>query len=286
MSFLILVPISALLSLLDGRMIDGSNVWLKPLKFQVSVAIFLATLAVMVPLARPTFRRSVPGRITVWLAIVTSVFEIGWITLRAGMGERSHYATDTAFGGIMYGLMGVAAVILSLTPIAVAISGMRATSGGTAHSVLRWAGLFGAAVGLVGASVIGIMLGGSPQHYPVDAQDAATRLPIAGWSTERGDLRIAHFIGLHAMQGLLVAGLLVLTLSPRVAKLLLALLAIGWLLGTIGLARMAVEGRSPFAGLRLPEPATNVVQSEGAVSTTSLPSGSTRVGTSGAIVVD
>jgi uncharacterized membrane protein (DUF441 family) len=99
--FLACVPLCTVLAPLDERMLDGSNVWLKPIKFQLSVGIFMLTLALMMPLAGGGFRTSRWGRGTVWIAFVTSAFEIAWITLRAGLGERSHYATDAVFGGFM-----------------------------------------------------------------------------------------------------------------------------------------------------------------------------------------
>ncbi|MEM9166177.1 MAG: hypothetical protein AAGB48_04055 [Planctomycetota bacterium] len=76
---------------------------------------------------------------------------------------------------------------------------MSEVEGDPARRTLRWAFVLGTAVAFVGAAGIGIMLGGSPDHYPVDAQEAASRVPVAGWSTERGDLRIAHSVGLHAL---------------------------------------------------------------------------------------
>ena len=242
----LLAPVSAVLVVVDARVLDGANIWLKPLKFQVSVAVFLATLAVMMPLTKASFRRGAAGRITVWTAVSTGVFEIVWITLRAGIGERSHYATETPFGAAMYALMGVAAVLLSLTPVAIAIGAVLGGQVRPARRILRWAVALGALVGLVGASFVGLLLGGSPDHYPVDAQDASTRLPVAGWSTERGDLRIAHFVGLHAMQGLLVAGLLLVRTPPRVAKAILTIIAIGWLAAVLTLVEFARDDRSPF----------------------------------------
>ncbi|MEM1165408.1 MAG: hypothetical protein AAGI30_03860 [Planctomycetota bacterium] len=245
--FAAMAPLSAALVVIDPRVLDGANVWLKPLKFQLSVSIFLATLAFMMPLAAPSFRRGVLGKSTVAIALATSTFEIAWITFRAAIGERSHYATDTAFGGTMYALMGIAAVLLSLTPVAVATSAMLTTDVRRSTQILRWGIVLGSVVGLVGASGIGFLLGGSPDHYPTDPQDAEHRLPVAGWSVERGDLRIAHFVGLHAMQGLFVASLFLLRLPPRWAKAVLVVGAIGWLAAVLWLTALALDNTSPFA---------------------------------------
>ncbi len=244
-----LAPISAALVFIDGRMLDGANLWLKPLKFQISTSVFLFTLALAMPLAGRSFPRSVLGRVTVWTAIVTAAFEIVWITFRAAIGERSHYAFDTAVGGVMYVLMGFAAVLLSLTPVVVAIRALLIRDDDPPRTVLRWGFALGTAVALAGATGVGIMLGGSPDHYPTDAADEASRVPVAKWSVERGDLRIAHFVGLHAMQGLFIAGMLLTRAPFGVARTVLISAAILWLGAVIALAALAVDGRSPLSPL-------------------------------------
>ncbi|MEL6797405.1 MAG: hypothetical protein AAFO89_11365 [Planctomycetota bacterium] len=242
----LLVPCSIVLSIADGRVLDGANIWFKPLKFQLSTAIFLTTLALAVPLASAGFRRSIIGGITVWTAIGTAVFEIAYISLRAAIGVRSHYAFDDGFGSFMYGFMGIAAVLLSLTPIAVGVAAMATRSNDGQLRIVRLGFAMGTVVTLAGASGVGIMLGSSPEHYPVDSADAASRVPVAMWSTERGDLRIAHFVGLHAMQGMFIAGLLFSGLPRRLAGVLLVTLALAWLAGVAVLAALALDGRSPL----------------------------------------
>ena len=232
--------------MLDDRVLDGVNLWLKPLKFQASLGIYLLTLAFMMPLAGPGFRRSWVGRGTVWLAILTGVFEVVWITLRSGVGLRSHYA-DTTIGSAIYTLMGIAAVLLSLTCVVVALGAVVAPGRLRSLINVRWGVMLGATVALIGAAGIGMMLGGSPDHYPVDAGDAANRIPVVGWSLERGDLRIAHFIGLHALQGLFALGLLLVRTPPRWALLILSSVALAWLILVFWLAALATGGQSPFA---------------------------------------
>ena len=71
-------------------------------------------------------------------------------------------------------------------------------------------------------------------------------MPITGWSKERGDLRIAHFLGLHAFQGILLLGVLLTRLHAGTAKAILTVAAVVWLVATFGLAKLALDGVSPL----------------------------------------
>lgn len=242
-----LAPICTAISLLDSRVLDGANVWFKPIKFQLSVSIFLVTLSVMVAATGPRFKRSIIGRSTIWIAISTSVFEIFWITVRAALAERSHYDTDTAFGSTMYALMGVAAVLLSATPIVIAIAALASRSNTAIPKLLPLGMLLGSLVAFVGAAVVGSMLSRSPEHYPTSVADQSSRLPFIGWSVERDDLRIAHFVGLHALQGLIALAVILLPSPRRLAGAILCSTALTWLAAVLGLVLLAVSGGSPLA---------------------------------------
>lgn len=238
------------MGLVDERTLDGLNVWFKPLKFQVSLGIYFLTLAYMIALAGPRFRAGWWGRATVWVALASGLFEIVWITLQAGLGERSHYAQG-AFGVVMYALMGVGAVLLSLTPVMAAAGMAVERSNDRVRSILRWGVLTGVPVGIVGTAIVGGMLGESPDHYPPADGSGGARLPFVGWSLTSGDLRIPHFVGMHAMQGLIVcAGLLALIrVRAGAAKGLVLATGAAWLALTFWLIHLAVNDRSPFAPL-------------------------------------
>ena len=74
--------------LLDHRMLLGENVWLKPIKFGISVPIFCVTLAWLLSIA--PFK----DRTKKWLSRCSGwplVLEIPLIMIQAGRGVISHY---------------------------------------------------------------------------------------------------------------------------------------------------------------------------------------------------
>lgn len=187
-------------ALVDPRTLLGAEVWLKPLKFAVSFAVYAGALSWL--LSRLD-RVSRAVNVAAWTIVVTSTIELGIITLQAARGQRSHFNDDSELGGMLFAAMGVTVAVLYLAAVGVALAVVR--RGGPDRVVTRAVkaglvtSLLGMAVGLV------MIVHGS---HAVGVADGGPGMLLTGWSTTGGDLRIGHFLGLHALQviPLLAAG--------------------------------------------------------------------------------
>lgn len=193
---------------LDDRRIGAEAIWLKPFKFAVSFALLFATLALV------TERLSQPVRTGLVLLLAAAgsaaafAFEMAYIAAQAARQEASHFNGSSAFHEMMYGLMGLGATILMVAIAVVGIAGWLDRGARFAPGLRLGLGLgFGLTVVLT--SWVAGELAGNDGRYIGVPTEGGPRVPVLGWSMEVGDLRPAHFLALHAMQVLPVAGILV-----------------------------------------------------------------------------
>ncbi len=185
---------------LDPRLINGVNVWMKPAKFFASLAIQFATVAWALQFL-PTRERGVRWSIAAMVAAGWT--EMVYILFRASRAEGSHFNTATPDAALLYAIMGVGAVTLTVTAAYIGWRLWRKRHDGL------WTGA--AALGLMAGAVLGTVAGAylsSQTGHSVggDLSDA-TGTGFFNWSTTGGDLRIAHFVGLHAAQIIPLAAL-------------------------------------------------------------------------------
>lgn len=183
----------------DDRLIDGVSVWLKPWKFHVSIAVHLLTLAWLATYLRDTPERARAfGRLS-GVALVCAAFELIYITWRAARGEPSHFNTGTPLAGAMYTLMGIGAVLL--TGCAGMLGLWVARARDFAHGPVLQRGLAtGLLLGWALGTLTGAYVSAQTGHSVGGTPGAGAGLPIVQWARDGGDLRVAHFFGLHAMQ--------------------------------------------------------------------------------------
>lgn len=193
-AFAVLACVSALALFVDASPILGVHPALKPMKFGVSIAIFLATLAVLVPTLTIS---PVAARALAWTLVVTMVVEAIAIVVQAIRGTPSHFNETTALDRGLWHAMFVAIAVATLAMIGVAtIATLRPLVGRTPIETWAWrAGLWMFQLVVVS----GAAMGGRGRHT-IGGNDGDPGLPIVNWSTRHGDLRIPHFLAMHALQ--------------------------------------------------------------------------------------
>jgi hypothetical protein len=204
--------------LIDDRTITGIPLWAKPLKFALSVAIYSLTFGWLIG----QLRRG--RRLAWWSGTVAAVFlgvemvVIGWQALR---GTTSHFNVSTPFDEAIWSVMAGSIALVWVATLVVSVVLFANPGPDPARTVAIRAGavisLVGMALGFLmtipsaaqiaaGADIVGA--------HTVGLADGGPGLPLLGWSTVGGDLRIPHFVGMHALQ-LLPLLLIVLEVASR-----------------------------------------------------------------------
>jgi hypothetical protein len=244
LALLAIALVLGLTTVFDLRQLHGENVWTKPIKFLLSVGLFALTSAWFIGDLPEARRHAAPVRTVRWGIIGCGGFELGYITLQGALGQASHFNEATPFHAIMYALMGIGALALTATtlPLAREIA-LHATG---LPSALRLAVVLGLGLTFVLGAGAGITIAVHGGHTVGAVTD--TGLPLLGWSTSAGDLRVPHFLGIHAQQILPLAGAGLVAAIPRRARLAVWAVSALYILLTLAAFAQAMLGR-PLIGL-------------------------------------
>ena len=198
-AMLLMAAASLVLAWLDPRVFQGVSTWAKPLKFQLSTGMYLLTLALFMAWLPNDARRTRWGRYVVWSAASAGIFEVVYITWQGAFGLASHYNYAAGFYSTMYTLMGVGAVILTTASLALALLIARSPAYALPRAI-KHAVVLGLVLTFVLGTGFGAYLGAQRTgHWVGGALTDAGGLPLLNWSRTGGDLRVAHFFGIHAM---------------------------------------------------------------------------------------
>lgn len=215
---LVLIPLLLAAMIVDPKVITGANAWIKPLKFAISLPIYSFTLTWLL-----TYIQGRPRLVSI-IAYVTglvAIIETVLITLQVIRGTTSHFNVSTAFDGVVFSTMGTAITVLAVMNLITVILLSRQR---LQNPVFATALRLGVLISFVGMMVAFLMTAGpTPSQraaleagapltivgaHSVGVDDGGPGLPLVGWSTVGGDLRAAHFVGLHGIQLLPLLGLL------------------------------------------------------------------------------
>jgi hypothetical protein len=193
----------------DRRMITGAPAWLKPAKFAVSTMIAGWSFAYCIASTRIWPR--VTRVLDIGLAAALTI-EIALIDLQAARGTTSHFNLSTRFDAAVFQVMGVSILCIWLGMLLLTIVLFRQHY---ASSAWGWSLRLGMVLALIGTGSGGLMVVPNSRQlaeahvsgrlpiaggHTVGAPDGGPGLPVTGWSADHGDLRIAHFLGMHGLQ--------------------------------------------------------------------------------------
>lgn len=188
----ILAAVLLVLAATTDIKVQNVNAWFKPFKFALATAIFAWTMAWFVHYLRdwnPTWFN--------WTVVVMLGFEILYIGLQAARGEMSHFNVRTPFYNGMFGMMAFAATVVTVYTAYIAfLFFVGKFPELPSHYV--WAIRWGLVIFVV-FSFQGFLMGSRMAHT-VGGPDGGPGLPVFNWSTTLGDARVAHFVGMHALQ--------------------------------------------------------------------------------------
>lgn len=206
------------LSIIDSRVVTGAPVWIKPMKFAISIALYSGTLVWM--LSYVEGKRWLVNLVTVGTAVGFAVETIA-IFIQAGRGVRSHFNVATPFDATLFSMMGLFIMVVWVLNLLTAVLLLRQRFD---NKPFAWSLRLGLILGLIGAAIGAFMTAPTQSQlaalesgktvtiigaHSVGVADGGAGVPFTGWSVEGGDLRVPHFVGLHALQLLPLAGLLI-----------------------------------------------------------------------------
>ena len=186
-------------SLSDHRLIREVGVWVKPTKFMLSTALFALTTVWVLKVAHSDLDQMPVYPWIVALLVLTSLFEVVYISYQASQGSASHYNVSDPFHAFMFGVMAVAAVGLTFSQAWLAWEIWNEQKGADLR-VETLGVIIGLTMTFVLSTISGFMLGG---NQPPSGQG----IPIVGWHLYK-DIRPAHFLGVHAQQLIPLWGLI------------------------------------------------------------------------------
>lgn len=189
----VFIPICLFGLAFDDRMVMGVNAWIKPLKFAISGGIFTFTVGYLFSIYPYSSRKkTIIGHIVGWTLLV----DVGIISYQASRGVQSHYNMNSLLDGILYSAMGIFIMMNVVIMILFLVDTIRLKLNTT--KTIQIALFMGWIIVILGSWVGGQMI--SQLSHNVGVNDGGAGLPLVNWSTKGGDLRIAHFFGLHGIQ--------------------------------------------------------------------------------------
>lgn len=219
MFLIALIPALVLAYLIDNRTVLEVNIWVKPIKFSIALALYSITLSLYCRFMHSRWRssRALSGFTNV--VIFTIVGEMVWLISAATLGEPAHFNQTHPIFSAVYFLMGVFATVLTSMCVVVGVGVLR-NKDSLLRPLMRYSLGYGLLITFVLTMITaGYMAGAPAQSHAVPSDSVMTfsetdAIPLLGWLRNVGDLRVAHFFSSHALHGVPLVAWFLLTILP------------------------------------------------------------------------
>ncbi|MCC5647700.1 hypothetical protein LC607_33290 [Nostoc sp. CHAB 5824] len=209
--------------LLDERVITGAPAWLKPCKFAFSTSVYSFTFVWLLGLLKQHRQLASLTAITTAFALVVQIIVIIIQVIR---GTTSHFNFSTPQDEALWRFMEITLIFLwAATLVTVILLLLERLD----NPVLAIALRFSLSLTFIGMGLGFFMTLPTPEQnsalaagqpvlhigaHSVGVKDGGPGIPILNLSTQGGDIRLPHLLGIHAVQALpLLSWLITLTLS-------------------------------------------------------------------------
>jgi hypothetical protein len=187
--------------LLDNRLLHDINIWIKPIKFYISLPIYTATLVVFARWIPEIVRQKTWFKFFTGLVIASILIDGIWVSGAAAFGIGSHFNISTPLMATAYSIAGFAALILTSGALVFGILIAKNSKTGLAKD-MHFAIWFGSVTMAILTVITASYMAAQTGHLVGGNLSDAEAFPIMGWATDGGDLRVAHFFASHIIHAL------------------------------------------------------------------------------------
>jgi hypothetical protein len=208
--------------------VAGVNPWIKPIKFSLSFSTYASTISVLLlALKIPRWQLTLVRR-AIAASVSLEIFSLGMQAWRSAYPHSGFALLDGPLSQLTNGMVMANTAIVCWMLVLFCANRVRSDKVDRPMvSAIR----LSIVIFLAGNAIGGYML--ARGSHTVGTTDGGPGLPFVNWSTIAGDLRIAHFIAIHAIQ---IVPLFAYILSqmapiPTVRRRKLAVVALSLLVG-------------------------------------------------------
>ncbi len=212
---LFLFVIFFFISLIDHRQVNSLNTWYKPMKFCLSVGIYLLTIIWVIDLLNIDPKRKEKLVRNISIIILLELFVI---VLQGARGVASHFNFSSIFNMVVFQLMGICIAINTIFLIWITFLYFKKKSRPKHISKHMTNFILLGLILFLFSSAIGGKMIGLNHHLASPDVIAKIQLPFVDWKIGSGDLRISHFLGMHGLQLFALIGIYI-SISPNQKKI-------------------------------------------------------------------